>query len=395
MNQELYAVEVNNTSFGALNGATIYITQDLFDRFTADDGSNNGLTLSSLQNGRALRALKHLLERLSEKRRDAELVLTLGGTRRESNRYFINFDEYRQSTQGKFYQMYRIVGLEASLDFLTENFSEEFEEESQRMAEARIDAAQRDLPELVEILGQRERNRPVIMDGAADVVRSLTGQGRLRKKDIEALLRLRSETNIVHYKTILEKLHDRLYAGKKYDEVRGTNSWQKWIYQNSWLFGPMYLEPIDRARVDFQDIPDFLFPTLDGFMDILEIKLPTKDAIVRDRNRSVWSADTNRAIGQVTNYIHKMDRNQLHLTQNINRTYSHQLGGPITVLRPRAFILIGTDNGWTEAQREGHRLLNYALHDIEIITYNELLRRGKSVVELYEIDERPEVASSR
>ena len=154
----------------------------------------------------------------------------------------------------------------------------------------------------------------------------------------------------------------------------------------------MYLEPIDRSRVDFQDIPDFLFPTLDGFMDILEIKLPTKKVIVNDRNRYFWSGDTNRAIGQVTDYIHKMDRNQLLLTQNINRTYSEQLGGPITVLRPRAFILIGTDDGWTEAQRESHRLLNYALHGIEVMTYNELLRRGESVVELYERSERIEVA---
>ena len=388
VNQVIHAITVNNNSFGALNGTTIYITQDLFDRFNAAEGTDNRLTLSSLQNGRALRGLKHLMERLNEKRRDSELVLTLGATRREPNRFFINFDDYRQSTQGKFYQMYRSVGLEASLDFLIENFSADFEEEGRRLAESRVDAAQRELPELVTRLGQRERNRPDIMDGASHVVRSLTGQGRLRKRDIEALLRLRSATNIAHYRAILNDLRDRLYAGKRYDEVRGANSWQKWIRRNSWLFGPMYLDPIDRSRVDFQDIPDFLFPTLDGFMDILEIKLPTKNVIVSDRNRYYWSADTNRAIGQVTDYIHKMDRNQLLLTQNINRTYSEQLGGPITVLRPRAFILIGIDDGWTEREREGHRLLNYALHGIEVMTYNELLRRGECVVELYERSER-------
>ena len=219
----MHAITVNNNSFGALNGATIYITQELFDRFNAADGTDNRLTLSNLQNGRALRGLKHLLERLNEKRRDSELVLTLGVTRRESNRYFVNFDDYRQSTQSKFYQMYRSVGLEASLDFLVENLSADFQEEGRRLAEARIDAAQRELPELVTRLGQRERNRPDIMDGASRVVRSLTGQARLRKRDIEALLRLRSEANIVHYKRILKDLHDRLYAGTGYDEVRGAN----------------------------------------------------------------------------------------------------------------------------------------------------------------------------
>ena len=384
MNQELHGLVINSRSFGELSGVTIYITQDLFDHLTAEDGSNSGLTLSLLQSGRALRGMKHLIERLMEKRNDAQLVLTLGSTRRESNRYFINFEDYRRSAQRKFYQMYRSVGLEVSLDFLTEKYPDEFESEGQGITEAQIDAAQRNLPSLVESLGQKERNRPIIMDGAADVVRGLTSRRRVLKKEIEALQRLRSESNIVHYKMILEELHDRLFSGKRYDEVRGVNSWQNWILRNNWLFGPMYLEPLDRERVGFGEIPDLLFPTLDGFLDILEIKVPTKKAIVRDGKRYIWSHDTNRALGQVTDYIHKMELNQLQLAQDINRAYSEQLGRSIAVIRPRAYILIGTEAGWNEVQREYHRRLNSTLHRIEVITYNELLRHGVSVVELYE-----------
>ena len=395
MNQKLYDVVVNSSSFGKLNGTTIYITQDLFEHLTVGDGSNSGLTLSLLQNGRALRGMKHLMERLQQKRNDAKLVLTLGPTHREANRYFINFEDYRRSAQRKFYQMYRSVGLEVSLDFLVENYSGEFDKDRERITEAQVDAAQRNLPNLVESLGRKERNRPVIMDGAANVVRGLTSRSRVLRKEIEALQRLRSESNITHYKMILEELNDRLFSGKTYHEVRGVNSWQNWIFRNGWLFGPMYLEPIDRERVGFREIPDFLFPTLDGFMDILEIKLPTKDAIVRDRNRYTWSSDVNRSIGQVVDYIHKMELNQLQLTRDISRVYSERLGGSVAVMRPRAFILIGTENGWTEGQRESHRQLNYALHEIEVITYNELLRRGKSVIELYEGGEPSETAPSR
>jgi uncharacterized protein (UPF0254 family) len=31
-------------------------------------------------------------------------------------------------------------------------------------------------------------------------------------------------------------------------------------------------------------MPDYLFPTLDGFIDILEIKLPEDDVIIKDTN---------------------------------------------------------------------------------------------------------------
>jgi len=33
-------------------------------------------------------------------------------------------------------------------------------------------------------------------------------------------------------------------------------------------------------------MPDFIFPTLDGFVDILEIKLPSKEVIVEDASHA-------------------------------------------------------------------------------------------------------------
>ncbi len=42
----------------------------------------------------------------------SNLVLTLGSTRKDNGTLFINFDDYRQDTQGRFFAMYRQVGLE-------------------------------------------------------------------------------------------------------------------------------------------------------------------------------------------------------------------------------------------------------------------------------------------
>ena len=86
------------------------------------------------------------------------------------------------------------------------------------------------------------------------------------------------------------------------------------------------------------------------------------------------------------NYIQKIDLHQLELARDISRAYSDRLGGAVTVLRPRAFILIGTETGWGDVHREAHRSLNYSLHGIEVITYDELLRRGTRIIDLYSED---------
>ena len=178
---------------------------------------------------------------------------------------------------------------------------------------------------------------------------------RLSREQIETVENLRSQTAFLYYENAVEELSARLTSDQVYPEVSGPDSWQKWIYRNSWLFGPMYLEPIDRQRVGFEEIPDFLFPTLDGFIDILEIKLPSKSVVnapSSQPNAYTWSQDANRAIGQVVNYIQQMTVHQLFLTKKITQAYSGRLGGSVTVLRPRAFILIGTEIDWTESRRD-------------------------------------------
>lgn len=383
--QKLHSIAITNRSFGKLSGAEIFLTHDLHESLSSEGGLD-GLTLSSLEGGRALRGLKHLMERIRDKD-ESKLILTLGDTRKDGEQYFINFNEYRESTRGQFYRMYRTVGLEASLGFLVRHFPSEFKSESDHMTQVVIETVRKDLPSFLEKLGQTRSHQPELLDGTTTVLRGLSRQNRLLKKEVEALRRLQYQSNLVYYRNVIDELHDRLYSGKTYHEVQGKNSWQKWIYRNSWLFGPMYLQPIDRARVGFGDIPDFLFPTLDGFIDILEIKLPTVTPILRDRSRSniyVWSQDVGRAIGQVVNYIHQMDLHQLDLAHLLNRTFAEQLHGPVTAVRPRAFILIGTENRWTDAHREAYRRLNYSLHGVEVITYNELFRRGRRLVDLYE-----------
>jgi len=182
-------------------------------------------------------------------------------------------------------------------------------------------------------------------------------------------------------KQIIDELEDRLTQGS-FSETNGDDSWQKWIYKNNWLFGVNYKQPIEKAKININGImPDYLFPTIDGFVDILEVKLPSDEVVVKDTSHSgsfKWSSETNIAIGQVVNYLSEIDRLRLEIQKNIKDKYSLETN----LLKPRAYILIGNSNGWDNNKKEGLRKMNHALHGIEVITYKELIDRGNQYLKI-------------
>lgn len=177
-------------------------------------------------------------------------------------------------------------------------------------------------------------------------------------------------------KHIIDKLKERL-SHDVFSETGSDDSWQKWIYKNNWLFGINYQQPIEKAKININGImPDYLFPTIDDFVDILEIKLPSDEVIIKDVNHKgswKWSPEANIAIGQVVNYLCEIDRLKLEIEKNIKDKYKFE----VNLLKPRAYILIGNSSTWDNNKKEGLRKMNHSLHGIEVITYKELVNRGK------------------
>ena len=90
----------------------------------------------------------------------------------------------------------------------------------------------------------------------------------------------------------LNEMDDRINGEKKYKETSGRNNWQSWLKEHSWVFGVFYGEPYEKEKIGFDNIPDYLFPTLDGFVDVYEIKLPSHKVIITDQSHNgsfVWS----------------------------------------------------------------------------------------------------------
>ena len=201
----------------------------------------------------------------------------------------------------------------------------------------------------------------------------------LNSSDPELADRLSAGRLQAQRRKIIIDLKSRLQ--QDFPETNGKDSWQKWIYTHNWLFGANYQPPIEKQKINITGImPDYLFPTLDGFIDILEIKLPSFDVIEEDKDHKgswVWSKRANYAIGQVVNYLSEIDRLRFEIEKQIYTAYQKE----ISMLKPRAFILIGQKEGWLKSKKEGLRKLNHSLHGIEIITYSDLVKRGEMFIE--------------
>lgn len=179
---------------------------------------------------------------------------------------------------------------------------------------------------------------------------------------------------------VIQSLKERLSGDSSYPETAGNDSWQNFINENHWLVGVNYIKPIEKARINLNGImPDFMYPSVDGFIDIFELKLPREPVIKKDSSHDgswVWCGGVSAAIGQVVNYLEEMSRLRLEIERGIKNNYRLD----VVIIRPRAIILIGRSDDWSEAQKHALRKLNSFLHDIEVVTYDGLLARAERLV---------------
>ncbi|MCK4446285.1 MAG: DUF4263 domain-containing protein [Candidatus Marinimicrobia bacterium] len=377
MTGNLHKVSINNKAYGELNGVVVFLTDELYKRLEKSP-SRQGTLLNAFRIGRAIQGQKHIITLIKASRKSSKIVFNLQKTERVGNQYFINYDEFRRRSRARFFPLYRQTGLDAARFYLNSYLPEEFEYNADQLKESEIRRVNKQLPRVLSELSAEEKNKVTIIEEATKTVRKLRRRTKVLK---EALVDLQRQSSLSFYQQSLDEL--RLRLSKNYPEVKGTYSWQKWIYRNHWLFGVQYLTPIEKAKIGFENIPDFLFPTVDGFIDILEIKKPTFETVREDPSHPgsyVWCSETNKAIGQVVNYIQNMELNQLQLTKRINEKYGEEYPILIQSIKPRAFILIGNSAEWKRKRKEAFRTLNYSLHGIEVLTYDDLIRWGESII---------------
>ena len=380
MTQEKIELKIDNPRWKKLDGYRFFLTKDLFDKLSTDVNTKGETSLSLLKHGRYATGFKHLIEVFSSKSGQKNLIFTDQDSFKNQNDFYVNFDAFKKIASSRYWGIRRSILLDTARYILSKDFPSDFSYKQLPVVALTDNNFEQSLSSSVKTLVKRPKHRTALYKGTYEALAQLKKEIKLKKKELDEIQKLGNASNIAYFTRKLEEFKARLK--QDLPETRGSKSWQRWIYNNNWLFGVKYHPPIQKEQIGFDQIPDFLFPTTDGFLDILEIKKPIFDVIIEDKSHPgafQWSGDTNQAIGQVVNYLHETESHYREIQERIKRNFSID----IHAIKPRAFILIGDSTRWDETRMESLRKLNYSLHGIEIITYSDLMQRGQDIIDMY------------
>jgi hypothetical protein len=188
---------------------------------------------------------------------------------------------------------------------------------------------------------------------------------------IQLLESISTSARIVQYARILEEFSEMVDTSSVNEPTI-----QHLLQENPWLFGSEYSELLDRRNWTRDDDLDFMLRrTVDGYLEIIEIKTPFEQPLFnfdRSHNNYYPAAPLSKAIGQVLRYIEEIqrDRDRIMAVDGIDP------------LKVRARIIIGKDGN--EEQNKALRNLNAHLVQIEILTFDQLIRIGRRVLSVFE-----------
>lgn len=170
------------------------------------------------------------------------------------------------------------------------------------------------------------------------------------------------------------RAHDELR--RLIEENPSEQAFQDLLGANPWLFGSEYSELLDRRMWTRDQNKDFVMRrTVDGYLEIIEIKRPIKGALFNyDKSHDTYyaSAPVSQVVGQVMNYIERAETHRHNI---------RSMDGEDT-LKIRARIILGRDGD--ERQQEALRTYNAHLHRIEVLTFDQLLRIGGRILSMFE-----------
>jgi len=167
-------------------------------------------------------------------------------------------------------------------------------------------------------------------------------------------------------------LNDSSYFNE-YKEKLGVSKleevWQKFFETNSWILGSDFVEVLGERVIDEENKTDIPVKDYDGFVNIIELKLP---------NATFWTADNmptsefTRALMQCARYITELERRMN------DKKKTDALGADI--LKPRITLIYGRSIDWGKEQKEQFKILNSSFHDIAILSYDHVFERAKKII---------------
>lgn len=194
------------------------------------------------------------------------------------------------------------------------------------------------------------------------------------------------------FSALVDKLGDMLERVKDYTE----NQWQEEILEIILLLFPRYIRafregPVKDSSTRTMRNVDFLLVDATGYIDIIEIKKPSFGQLVTigtGRGNHVPKRALSEAVMQVEKYLYHFNRSGEKGEKILNDKHSSELpdGINIKIVNPSGMIIMGRDNDdLSVEQKNDFEVIRRKYRNVlDIITYDDLLRRLKVIRDQYQ-----------
>ena len=169
---------------------------------------------------------------------------------------------------------------------------------------------------------------------------------------------------------------------KRIQTHKAEDGWRAFVRQNILAIQRGYIELIPKAdlKLTGDSYPGFFLVTSDGYLDIPEIKTPFTELLSYDEDSqtNVWSVEIAVAIARVESYLQSVSK----LGDELRKKVKDCCGIELPVIKPRGIIFAGNSAQFkgNRPAREDFELLNPALQNVNVVTYDELLTRLRNHV---------------
>jgi len=132
---------------------------------------------------------------------------------------------------------------------------------------------------------------------------------------------------------------------------------------------------------------DFGLVDYNGHLDMVEIKIPFDKNIVSKsqyRDNHIPNRDLSGTIMQIEKYIYYLNKSAHSEEKKFTQKYKDQLpeGMNIKIINPLGIVLLGRDIYMDDAQMRDFEIIKRKYkHVIDILTYDDLIRRLERIVE--------------
>jgi hypothetical protein len=220
-----------------------------------------------------------------------------------------------------------------------------------------------------------------------------TKRSKLNIEKQSVPIRAANELELKKYIFLRNKLTEMLADQLSYVE----RDWQGIVAELFLLIFPQYIAVLEKVSVkEYYTKPprltrrelDFMLVDANGSVDIIEIKRPIDDKILAKgiyRHNYVPHGELSGAIMQAEKYLFYLSKAGRGIEEYIQVKYAKQLPSSIEikVANPKAIILMGRDNKFSERQKLDLGFIRRKYSNmIDILTYDDLLRRIDNIIDV-------------